>query len=175
MKNLGKGFNYNRNFSFLEICFNILVNFKKELKIIDFGGGDPEIERRWRFLMSKNHYLFMCSCYPFGDDRLNANFICIVENISHLPIIQTGEDYLKNTMEILYMDGDVFEIADDIRSFKIGKHTFHAFELTDTLTGICQIQFATVIKGYALNFCAGFFEEKEFDMLQKIIESIRFN
>lgn len=151
------------------------IDFIKETQVIDFGGGDPEIERRWRFLMSKSYYLFMCSRYPFGDDRLNANFICIVENISHLPIIQTGEDYLKNTMEILYMDGDVFEIADDIKSFKIGKHTFHAFELTDTLTGICQIQFATVIKGYALNFCAGFFEEREFDMLQKIIQTIRFN
>lgn len=39
LKNLSKGFNYNRNFSFLEICFNLLVHFEKELKIIDFGGG----------------------------------------------------------------------------------------------------------------------------------------
>ncbi|GAB5526306.1 MAG: hypothetical protein Roseis2KO_41780 [Roseivirga sp.] len=150
------------------------IDHLNEVQIEMLSGGNKEEKSMLEFLFKKTSYLFVTSRFPFGVDTVNSNLICTAEVVSHLPAIQNGLHYLQNSIDWLFDEVDEIQVTDEIYEVVLGNQTFYALELYGFHEGIYQIQLASVIDGYALNFSLNFQSQQEFDTLMSSLDTLRF-
>lgn len=101
----------------------------------------------------------------------------VAEDISFVPSIKTGADYLQNVKRVLGMSQIKYIIDDKIGSRNIGGVDFDVLTMNTTLANmtIFQEYFVTIKKGYALSLVITHTTPETKLLLNNILGTIKFD
>lgn len=108
----------------------------------------------------------------------NPGIMLIAEKVTHAPGIKRGSDYHYHAKKLMKMSRMKVSYPQEIYEKTIDGVSFDIMETEITMgpgVVIRQIQYATIMKGYALLMALTFQDESGHNQLEEIIETLTFN
>ena len=112
---------------------------------------------------------------PGAPVRTNPNVISVAENISVMPGIKTGCDYLYHARNALSHAAIKMEISPGCNTVKHGKANLGYFDLTTHLNGldVSQRYYACVQGSHAISIIQTYFDEASKKMVDGVLDSVK--
>ena len=108
----------------------------------------------------------------------NPGIMLIAEKVTHAPGIKKGSDYHYHAKKLMKMSRMKVSYPQEIYEKTIDGVSFDIMETEITMgpgVVIRQIQYATIMKGYALLMALTFQDESGHSQLEEIVETLTFN
>ncbi len=115
--------------------------------------------------------------YPvMGQPGFNPSFICMVDKITTGFKAKKGYEYLQAVKDSLIAAQLPYEFSKEIYDEKIGSKNFSVLEgsITSGEFHVSQKSYAAIVDKYALVFTFTYSSDEEYDELNNIIKSIKF-
>lgn len=160
------------------------VQSDEETKLLmDIGnevisGDNAELKSAMKSARPRTVNLFSVFKFPAGSPvPFNPSIICMAEDVSAFPGIQTGRDYLYHTRQLLKASNAPLQPEEETIAAEIGKRHFDGMNVTGTVGDITlhQRYFVTIDKGYALSFIVSFNSPEDEATLNEVLDSVRFD
>ena len=141
------------------------------------AGDDKNMDANLKAAQQNTFTLFTTFQKPPGTPgTFNPAVSCLAEKVGHLPGIGSGHDYLlliKNTLKMGQMK---VNIADTITPVNFSGKEFHVLniELPMGNLTIKQSFYATIQNDYALAFVTTYQDDSQNSVIQKSLQSMRF-
>jgi len=106
----------------------------------------------------------------------NPNLNSLAERIHLAPGIKKGTDYLFHTRKFMEASQMKVSFPNDTTSISLGGREFGVMDVEMNMMGatLKQKHYATVMKGYALQFVITYTKDEELPALQTILDSMKF-
>ncbi len=106
----------------------------------------------------------------------NPNLNSLAERIHLAPGIKKGTDYLFHTRKFMEASQMKVSFPNDTTSISLGGREFGVMDVEMNMMGatLKQKHYATVMKGYALQFVITYTKDEELPTLQTILDSMKF-
>ncbi|MGM0460818.1 MAG: hypothetical protein ACQEQ4_00145 [Fibrobacterota bacterium] len=140
------------------------------------AGDDTNLKEALEAAEVPTLYLFAAFRHPLGAPvPYNQNVLCLAEQISHLPGIQKGSDYLFHTKRLLNSSRIDVVFPRDIYTEDLGGRQFYVMPIQMQAGGITvhQNYYAAIINGHALAFITSYINEEQKSSVEKILTTIR--
>jgi hypothetical protein len=107
----------------------------------------------------------------------NPNINTLAERIHLAPGIKKGTDYLFHTRKFMEGSAMKFTFPSETQAITIGGREFGVMEVEMNMgpARLKQKHYATVLKGYALQFVITYTKEEELPILEQVIHSSKFD
>lgn len=139
------------------------------------SGEDKNYKKSLDIAVKKAHMVFMASQYPLGTPgKNNPNANMIIESISHLPGIQTADDYLLALEDTLAMSDVDITFLSKPESVELGGVEFSMRKIVMPMGQIevSQTAYAKKMDGYILLFNAVIVSEDDEPIMKALTDSI---
>jgi hypothetical protein len=141
------------------------------------AGDDKNLKEVLEASEATSLYLFAAFRHPLGSPvPYNHNVLCLAEQISHLPGIQKGSDYLFHTKGLLNSSPIEVTFPRDIYTEDLGGRQFYVMPVQMQAGGITvhQNYYVAIIHGHALAFITSYINEEQKLSVEKILTTIIF-
>lgn len=142
------------------------------------AGDNKQMKEMMKASEERTINLFGFFEHPVGAPvPFNPNFVGVAENISFVPGIKRGKDYLYHTKQLIKQTGLNYTFDDNITVKKIDGVEFDVMDASIHINGVTvrQKYYTVVYKDYAIGFIESFGSDEGHAKLSKIIDSIRFD
>jgi hypothetical protein len=140
--------------------------------------SDAKSERLLQSAVKRSYSLLMMSEHPVGAAvEANPTINIVAENVSHLPGLKTGKDYLFHVTKLLAGGNLNYEKIGEGTEIEIGGRNFHRVRFAGQAmqTQFHQTYFATIINGYALGIVTTSGSLEDVKTIERLVSRIQFN
>jgi hypothetical protein len=144
------------------------------------GNAPAGAKRSIEGSVQRTFYLLMASQRPVGSPGpLNANLVVLAENLSPMPSIKTGRDYLAATKQTLSLTGIPTTIDKEPYEYVVNGETMYRMDLTMTLpqaggVPIHEALIVTVRDGYGIGVTLTWADPQTLQLMEQSVQTLRF-
>jgi hypothetical protein len=148
---------------------------KKGVQLV--SGDDENLKTMAKVSELRTVNLLAAFEHPIGSPvDYNPSIVSVAESVRDLPGIKRGKDYLYQARKMLEAGQISVSFPRDYYTERMGGVEFDVLdaEISVMRKSVKQKYYATIRKGYAVNFILSFTNEEEAASLQKILDSLTF-
>lgn len=151
----------------------IITNAGKEAFV-----DDEELSKQLDLAEEKVLNFLMAFKYPLEEvHNVNPGVICNAEKLSFLEGVNSGEEYLELSKNLLTRTQIPYEFDKDIYSVELDGHEFYVLESSVSIgeMKIYQKYYSKLINGYAFNIIVTYSEEEGKGEIEEIVKTVKFD